>query len=67
MFDFEQPYFNLYRTKRFRSSGIPTVLHHRTCPVCESKLVNLYYSVQCERYLCKACLDKVMAERKEQT
>ena len=48
----------LFMTKSFRIKGTPTVLHHRTCPCCNSKLVNIYYSARHETYLCKTCLDK---------
>lgn len=65
MFNFETPYTDLYRTKFFKRSGKPLTLHRRTCPTCDSKLVNLYYSAQAEKYMCKACLDKGLAERSE--
>lgn len=64
MFDMETPYSDMYRTKRFRSKSRPTKLCRRTCPACDRKLVNLYYSANAEIYLCKACLDKGL--RKEQ-
>ena len=62
MFGFEGPYTDLFRTKIFRSSGKPTVLHRRTCPNCGKKLVNLYYSAQAERYICKECLDAILTK-----
>ena len=37
----------------------PTTLHHKTCPVCDRKLVNVYYSNQLEKYICKKCMDKL--------
>lgn len=41
----------------------PTVLHHKTCPICDRKLVNVYYSNQLEKYICKKCMDKLSAEK----
>ena len=62
MFDIETPYTDLYRTKFFKRSGKPLTLHRKTCPNCDSKLVNLYYSAQAEKYMCKACLDKYLGK-----
>ena len=42
---------------------IPTVLHQKTCPVCDSKRVNLYYSNQLDKYICKKCMDKLLGEK----
>ena len=41
----------------------PTVLHHKTCPICDRKLVNVYYSNQLEKYICKKCMDNLLAEK----
>lgn len=41
----------------------PTVLHHKTCPVCDRKLVNVYYSNQFEKYICKKCMDNLLVEK----
>ena len=38
----------------------PTTLHHKTCPICDRKLVNVYYSNQLEKYICKKCMDKLL-------
>lgn len=38
----------------------PTVLHQKTCPVCNRKLVNVYYSSQTDTYICKHCMDKLL-------
>lgn len=38
----------------------PTVLHQKTCPVCEKNLVNLYYYAQVDKYMCKICMDKMI-------
>lgn len=36
----------------------PTVLHQKTCPICNSKRVNVYYSNTLNKYICKKCIDK---------
>lgn len=41
----------------------PTVLHHKTCPICDRKLVNVYYSNQLDKYICKKCMDKLLIEK----
>lgn len=41
----------------------PTVLHHKTCPICDSKCVNVYYSNQLDKYICKKCMDNLLAEK----
>ena len=38
----------------------PTVLHQRTCPICDSKRVNVYYSNMLDKYLCKKCIDNAV-------
>lgn len=63
MFDFETPYLDMYRAQRFKFKSKPTVLHQRTCPICDRKLVNIYYSNQLERYVCKNCMDKLLGEK----
>lgn len=40
-----------------------TVLHQKTCPTCGNKLVNVYYSKQLDKYICKKCTDKLLAEK----
>lgn len=62
MFDFLTPYLDMYRTERVRLKPMPIVLHQKTCPDCGRKLVNLYYSGQLDRYICKKCVDKLMNE-----
>lgn len=52
----------------FLTSGIklkpkPTVLHQKTCPICDSKRVNIYYSNQLDKYMCKKCMDKSLREK----
>lgn len=37
-----------------------TVLHQKTCPICDSKRVNVYYSNQLDKYICKKCMDKLL-------
>lgn len=70
MFDLDySPYTDMFRqemrqlVKGLRSK--PTVLHRMTCPCCDKKLVNLYFSASQDRYICKECLDKILSERKE--
>lgn len=41
----------------------PTVLHQKTCPICDRKLVNVYYSNQLDKYVCKKCADKLVDEK----
>jgi transposase-like protein len=41
----------------------PAVLHQKTCPICESKRVNVYYSNQIEKHICKKCMDKLLNEK----
>ena len=43
----------------------PTVLHQMTCPICDSKRVNVYYSNQLDKYICKRCMDKLLGEKGE--
>lgn len=41
----------------------PTVLHQKTCPICDRKRVNIYYSNQLNKYICKACLDELVTNK----
>lgn len=41
----------------------PTVLHQKTCPICNSRRVNIYYSNQLDKYICKKCMDKSLREK----
>ena len=68
MFDLDySPYTRMFRedvkriVKGLRSK--PTVLHRMTCPCCDRKLVNLYFSASQGRYICNECLDKVLNEK----
>jgi hypothetical protein len=45
---------------KIKPKSRPIVLHQKTCPVCEKKLVNLYYSAQVDMYMCKSCMDKMI-------
>lgn len=59
---FDMPYFNLYKSMhrtRHPKVSKSTVLHQKTCPVCDSKRVNVYYSNQLETHICKKCTDKL--------
>ena len=60
MLCFETPYLDMYRTTSFRFKPKPIVLHQRTCPDCGRTLVNVYYSAQLNRYICKKCIDGFM-------
>lgn len=63
MFNFETPYLDMYRTQHFKFKPKPTVLHHKTCTDCGRTLVNIYYSAQLDRYICKKCMDKFLTEK----
>ena len=41
----------------------PTVLHQKTCPICGNKRVNIYYSNQLDKYICRNCMDKLFGEK----
>ena len=47
-------------SRNFKHKPKPTTLHRRTCPICDANNVNIYYSVQLDRYVCKACMDKLV-------
>lgn len=63
MSDFLTQYLDMYRTKYFKFKPKPTVLHRKTCPICDRKLVNVYYSNQLSKYICKKCTDKLLGEK----
>lgn len=69
MIDFPTPYTDMFiaETKRklLKASSKPTVLHRATCPCCDRKLVNLYFSASQDRYICKECLDKVLSVKEK--
>lgn len=62
MFDYVNYYMPVCG-RSFKYKSKPIVLHHRTCPICESKRVNVYYSNQLEKYICKKCMDKLLGEK----
>jgi transposase-like protein len=41
----------------------PTVLHQKTCPICGRERVNIYYSSQLDKYICKKCMDSLLDEK----
>lgn len=41
----------------------PLTLHQKTCPTCNRKLVNVYYTYQLDKYICKKCMDKLLGEK----
>ncbi|MBQ3543435.1 MAG: hypothetical protein IJA34_00360 [Lachnospiraceae bacterium] len=67
MFDFPTPYTDMFNQDMKRMvkklKNKPVVLHQKTCPYCDRKLVNLYYSSTLEKYICKKCLDKHIGEK----
>lgn len=61
MIDFHTPYTDMFiaeMKKKFKPKPKPTVLHRMTCPCCDRKLVNLYFSAFQDKYICKECLEK---------
>lgn len=69
MIDFPSPYTDMFiadtKRKLLKFKTKPTVLHRTTCPCCDRKLVNLYFSVSQDRYICKECLDKVLSVKEK--
>lgn len=51
----------LAKDLKFKSK--PTTLHQKTCPICDSKRVNIYYSNQLDKYICQKCMDKLLGEK----
>ena len=43
----------------------PTTLHRKTCPICDKKLVNVYYFNQLDKYICKECMYKLLRDEKD--
>lgn len=64
MFDHYKYYSICTRNSRYKFKPKPMVLHRRTCPICGSKLVNIYYVTQLDKYICKSCIDKHEGEKK---
>lgn len=65
MLDITTPYLDMYKTQHLRFRPKPTVLHRKTCPICDKKLVNVYYSSQLEQYVCKKCTDVLLRKEEE--
>lgn len=61
--DFITPYLDMYKAEPLRLKPMPTTLHQRTCTDCGRTLVNIYYSAQLDRYICKKCIDSFMNEK----
>lgn len=60
------PLFNGYYDfllKDLKVKPKPTTLHQKTCTICDSKRVNVYYSNQLGKYICKKCMDKLSNEK----
>ena len=68
IFGIEMPYLDLYMKEHIKPFKSRNVRHRQTCPCCGEKLVNvylnIYYSEPRDRYLCKKCLEKALAERR---
>ena len=60
MFCFETPYLDMYRTLRIKRTAKPNILHRQTCPNCKKTLVNLYYSNELNKHVCKQCMDVIL-------
>lgn len=65
MFYFGMPYMDMFMRQYRKHKTRPTVLHHQTCSQCDRKLVNVYYSAQLEGYICKQCMDILLAKGKD--
>ena len=48
----------LTRDRKRKFNPKPTVLHQKTCPICGRNRVNIYYSYQLNKYVCKKCIDE---------
>ena len=55
--------YDMYSTQNLKFKPKPTVLHQKTCPICDGKRVNVYYSDQLEKYICRKCIDKLVGEK----
>ena len=61
---FHEEYYD-FLIKDIKPKSKPIVLHQKTCPICDSKRVNIYYSNQLEKYICKKCMDKLLGKKGE--
>lgn len=67
MFEFmTREYLDMYMIEPRKRYTRPNKIHRSTCPVCESKLVTLYYSKQLDKYVCRKCTDMLLGENKEE-
>ena len=62
-FEMETPYLDMYMTRPFKKTKSKSkfhsvVLRRQTCPLCGSKLVNLY-CVDNDKYICNSCIEKI--------
>lgn len=53
MFDYYTPICG----RSFKYKPKPIVLHHKTCPICNSNRVNVYYYNRLDKYICKKCME----------
>lgn len=51
----------LMRERKYKL--IPTTLYRKTCPICDSKRGNVYYSNRLDKYICKKCMDNFLSEK----
>lgn len=65
MFEFmTTEYLDMWLNEPRKRYTRPTKIHRSTCPVCENKLVTLYYSAQLDKYVCRKCMDALLGENK---
>ena len=62
---FFEEYYTYLALRHRKVESKPTTLHHKTCPICDSKRVNIYYSNQLDKYICKKCMDRLLGEEGE--
>ena len=64
MNDYYLPYYSIYTSNSLiKYKPKPAVLHHKTCPICDRKLVNVYYTAQLDKYVCKRCIDNLIENK----
>ena len=62
MFDYID-YYTPICGRSFKYKPKPIVLHQKTCPICNSNHVNVYYYNRLDKYICKKCMDKLFEEK----
>ena len=66
MFDFPTPYLDIWMAEPRRRFTKPTTIHRATCPHCDRKLVNVYYSSQIDKYICRECMSVLLGEKEKE-